>query len=94
MSWDDVKAKWSEKSAAAKARWHELTDDDLAEVEGDREALKAKLMEKKAAADGKLDEWKRSLEATGSEVSAGWEDYKATLARWAEEEVAIWQKDL
>lgn len=46
MNSDIIKGKWKEIKGSAKARWAELTDDDLAEVEGDAEALAGKLQQK------------------------------------------------
>ena len=43
MNWDQVEGKWTEFSGKAKAKWGKLTDDDVAQVNGNREALEGKL---------------------------------------------------
>ena len=42
MNWDQVEGKWTEFSGKAKAKWGKLTDDDVAQVKGNREALEGK----------------------------------------------------
>lgn len=34
MDWKKIEAHWQELKGAAKARWGELTDDDLARIDG------------------------------------------------------------
>lgn len=46
MNWDQVQGKWKEMSGNVKAKWGELTDDELTEVAGDREALEGKIQAK------------------------------------------------
>ena len=46
MNWDQIQGKWKEAKGNAKAKWGELTDDELAEVDGDREALEGKIQAK------------------------------------------------
>ncbi|SPH21463.1 hypothetical protein ASD8599_02215 [Ascidiaceihabitans donghaensis] len=46
MNWDQIEGKWKEMSGSVKAKWGELTDDEIAEVNGDREALEGKLQAK------------------------------------------------
>jgi len=46
MNWDQIKGKWKEASGAVKAKWGELSDDDVAEVNGNREALEGKIQAK------------------------------------------------
>lgn len=46
MNWDQIEGKWKEMSGSVKAKWGELTDDELAEVNGDREALEGKIQAK------------------------------------------------
>tara|TARA_R110000868_G_scaffold161552_3_gene392136 strand:+ start:3643 stop:3957 length:315 start_codon:yes stop_codon:yes gene_type:complete len=43
MNWDQVEGKWTEFSGKAKAKWGKLTDDDVAQVKGNREALEGKI---------------------------------------------------
>jgi len=46
MNWDQIEGKWNEFTGNAKAKWGELTDDDIAEVNGNREALEGKIQAK------------------------------------------------
>jgi len=46
MNWDQVKGKWKETTGTVKAKWGELTDDEVAEIDGDREALEGKIQAK------------------------------------------------
>jgi uncharacterized protein YjbJ (UPF0337 family) len=61
MNWERIKGKWDELKGSAKARWGELTDDDLREIEGKREALTGKLEQRhgmaKEQAERGIDEW-------------------------------------
>jgi uncharacterized protein YjbJ (UPF0337 family) len=43
MNWDQIKGKWNEFQGAAKEKWGKLTDDDWAEIDGQREKLAGKL---------------------------------------------------
>lgn len=46
MNWDQVEGKWKEMTGNVKAKWGDLTDDELTEVAGDREALEGKIQAK------------------------------------------------
>ncbi|PRY79563.1 uncharacterized protein YjbJ (UPF0337 family) [Yoonia maritima] len=46
MNWDQIEGKWKEMSGNLKAKWGELTDDEIAEINGDREALEGKIQAK------------------------------------------------
>lgn len=39
MNWDQVKGNWNQMKGSLKNTWGKLTDDDLAEIEGDRDKL-------------------------------------------------------
>ena len=39
MNWDQVQGKWKEMSGNVKSKWGELTEDEVSEMDGDREAL-------------------------------------------------------
>lgn len=61
MNWDIVKGKWKQMSGSAKEKWGELTDDDLQQVDGQRDQLVGKVQEKygvaKDEAERQVDEW-------------------------------------
>lgn len=46
MNWDQVEGKWKEMTGNIKAKWGDLTDDELTEVAGNREALEGKIQAK------------------------------------------------
>ena len=45
-SWDKVGGKWKQVSGEVKKQWGKLTDDEILEVNGDREILAGKIQEK------------------------------------------------
>ncbi|MGY6410098.1 MAG: CsbD family protein [Alkalilacustris sp.] len=61
MSWDVVKGKWKQAMGSAKSKWGELTDDELRQIDGDRQQMVGKLQEKyglaKNEAEKQVDEW-------------------------------------
>lgn len=65
MNWDIVKGKWSQVSGSAKSKWGELTDDDLQQVDGEREKLVGKVQEKyglaKEEAEKQVDDWSNTV---------------------------------
>lgn len=46
MNWDQIKGKWKQVSGQVKQQWGKLTDDDLAVVDGKREALVGRIQER------------------------------------------------
>lgn len=46
MNWDQIEGKWKEMTGNVKAKWGDLTDDEITEVNGDREALEGKIQVK------------------------------------------------
>lgn len=64
MNWDQIEGKWKEMSGSVKAKWGELTDDEIAEVNGNREELEGKIQAKygktKEAAKEEVDEFLNS----------------------------------
>jgi uncharacterized protein YjbJ (UPF0337 family) len=61
MNWDIVKGKWKQMSGSAKEKWGDLTDDDLQQIDGQRDQLVGKVQEKyglaKDEAEREVDEW-------------------------------------
>jgi uncharacterized protein YjbJ (UPF0337 family) len=61
MDWDRVEGNWKQFKGKVKAKWGELTEDDLTQINGKREQLEGKLQERygytKDQARQKLDEW-------------------------------------
>ena len=61
MNWDQIEGKWKQLTGSIKAKWGDLTDDEITEIEGDREKLEGKLQEKygrsKEQAQAEVDDW-------------------------------------
>lgn len=56
MNEDTMKGKWKQLSGKIKAKWGDLTDDDISRGEGDREYLFGKLQEKYGLARDKAEQ--------------------------------------
>lgn len=65
MNWTEIQGRWKQLTGDAKRRWGELTDDDLAVVEGDRKRLAGMIQERygvaKDEAERQVDDWLSSL---------------------------------
>ena len=61
MNWDQVKGKWRQLSGSVKSQWGKLTDDEIAQIDGDREKLTGVIQEKygvaRDEAERQADEW-------------------------------------
>ncbi len=44
MNWSEMKASWEEMSVLTQARWPKLTDDELNDINGDRNELSRALV--------------------------------------------------
>jgi len=65
MNWDIVKGKWKQATGSAKAQWGKLTDDELTQIEGNRDKLVGKVQEKygvaKEEAEKQVDDWAKGV---------------------------------
>jgi uncharacterized protein YjbJ (UPF0337 family) len=65
MNWDRIEGNWKQFSGKAKEKWGQLTDDDLAQVNGNREQLEGILQKRygyaKDQAKTELDSWSNTL---------------------------------
>ena len=63
MNWDIIQGKWDQLKGSVKQEWGELTDDEVTQINGDRDRLSGKLQERygwaKADADEKLNDFVR-----------------------------------
>ena len=61
MNSDQMKGMWKQISGKAREQWGDLTDDDIAEMSGEREQLEGKIQERygksKDEARKEVDEW-------------------------------------
>ncbi|WP_411957560.1 CsbD family protein [Paracoccus homiensis] len=46
MNWDIVKGKWKQMTGAVREKWGELTEDEVAQMDVDRDQLVGKLQER------------------------------------------------
>lgn len=46
MNWDQIKGNWAQFKGNARTQWGKLTDDELEQVAGHRDALLGKIQEK------------------------------------------------
>lgn len=46
MNWDTIEGNWKQFKGKIKAKWGELTDDELDLIEGDRDILVGKLQKR------------------------------------------------
>jgi uncharacterized protein YjbJ (UPF0337 family) len=65
MNWDIVEGKWNQMKGSIQARWGELTDDEIAEIRGNREKMVGKIQERygrtRDEAEREVNEWLNSL---------------------------------
>lgn len=65
MNWDQVKGNWKQMTGKVKQQWGDLTDDEIAEANGDREVLEGKIQAKygktKDEARKAVDDWTSGL---------------------------------
>jgi len=65
MNWDQLKAEWKDLKGKARVQWGKLTDDDLAQAQGNREQLEAAVQKRygvaKEEAQRQVDRWVQSL---------------------------------
>ena len=64
MNWDRIEGNWKQFKGVVKARWGQLTDDQLAELSGQREQLAGKIQEvyglTREEAERQLAEWQKA----------------------------------
>jgi uncharacterized protein YjbJ (UPF0337 family) len=65
MNWDRIEGKWKQLVGAVKARWGQLTDDDLNVIAGKKDQLIGRIQERygiaKDEAQRQVDLWLASL---------------------------------
>jgi uncharacterized protein YjbJ (UPF0337 family) len=61
MNWDQIEGKWQQLSGSVKAKWGDLTDDEITEISGYREKLEGKIQERygrtREEARKEVDDW-------------------------------------
>jgi len=65
MNWDQVQGKWKQIKGSVRQQWGNLTDDDLAKINGSREKFVGVLQKRyglaKEEAQKRADEWAQNL---------------------------------
>lgn len=65
-NWDGISGKWKQYTGEVKKQWGRLTDDEVMEINGNRDILAGKLQEKygiaKEQANRQIDKWADQLE--------------------------------
>ncbi|HEX5470599.1 MAG TPA: CsbD family protein [Lacipirellulaceae bacterium] len=65
MDWDRIEGNWKQFTGKVKSKWGQLTDDDLAKINGNREQLEGILQERygyaKDKARSEIDQWSKTL---------------------------------
>jgi uncharacterized protein YjbJ (UPF0337 family) len=65
INWEEIAVKWNQVSGGAKKQWGSLTDDELTEINGDRERLAETIQKKyriaKEHANNQIDKWASKL---------------------------------
>ncbi len=54
MNWDRVQGDWKQFSGKVKQKWGQLTNDDLAQINGNREQLEGKIQSRYGLAKDKV----------------------------------------
>lgn len=65
LNWDTVRGNWKQVKGEVKRKWGKLTDDDMLQLEGNREKLVGKIQERygltKEVAERQVEDWARGL---------------------------------
>ena len=64
MNWDELKGKWHQIKGSIGAKRGDLTDDEIEQIDGNREIMVGKIQEKygvaKEEAERQVEEWRKS----------------------------------
>ena len=73
MNWNQAKGNWNQFMGKAKAKWGDLTDDELTQIAGERDALVGLIQTKygilQEAAEEQVKEWEKGHEVKDWESS-------------------------
>ena len=56
MNWDITQGKWDQLKGSVKEQWGDLTDDEITQIEGNRDKMAGKLQEKYGWTKTEVDE--------------------------------------
>ncbi|HKY33789.1 MAG TPA: CsbD family protein [Candidatus Polarisedimenticolia bacterium] len=71
MNWDTIKGNWKQFAGLAKQKWGKLTDDELMQVAGHRDAFIGKLQEKYGLSKDEAERQIGEFESSATEEHAG-----------------------
>ncbi len=61
MNWDQIQGSWTQAKGKIKQKWGKLTDDDITQINGNRQELAGRLQTRygyaKDRAEKEIDEW-------------------------------------
>ena len=64
MNWDQRKGQWHQVKGSIRVKWGDLTDDEVEQLDGNREKMVGKIQEKygiaKEEAEKQVDDWTKS----------------------------------
>jgi uncharacterized protein YjbJ (UPF0337 family) len=88
MNWERVEGNWQDFQGKVLQQWSKLTNDDLNQVKGQRDALLGKLQARygipRQAAEHQLEDWMRTVgEQTGAAIE-GAESMQGAYEHWFE----------
>lgn len=67
MNWNVIEGKWMQLKGEVRSKWAKLTDDDFRALDGKRERLVGKIVERygilKDEAEKQVDDWTRAVGA-------------------------------
>lgn len=69
MNWEQIQGKWMEYKGKVKQRWGKLTDSDLTVINGKRDILAGKIMERSGMAKAQVEKEIAEFEASCSDSS-------------------------
>lgn len=71
MNWDQIEGHWKEFKGTVRSKWGKLTDDDLENIAGKRDAFLGRLQQlyglRKEEAERQLDDWLKSVSTSKDE---------------------------
>jgi uncharacterized protein YjbJ (UPF0337 family) len=78
MNWDVIEGKWKQFKGGVKVRWGKFTDDDLDQIQGQREKLIGKVQERyghnRAEAEKQVEEWQKQAKEIREDAQERSED--------------------
>jgi len=63
MNWEQIQGKWQEYKGKVKQRWGKLTDNDLTVINGKRDVLAGKILERSGATKAQVEKEIAEFEA-------------------------------